>query len=234
MKKYILLIIGAFLLFSCSENANIWRTWVEKETWVFAAIYLDWTNWTVFEWNIEIPDDLRNISFPKNGSRNPSFHLAFSEPLPNDKEIVDFIKTAANFVTKDYSIVIWIKWKDVQEVLNSEIIFDAISKMKVKKIAFVSSEKSWDKTEKEYTIPQNIVQKILNTEVEKTYDISTSYNPIYFLDEKWEKKSLIYQNWKAKYFTNQNNSRLLLNKLLDKEEKKAYELQTWWKSFSKD
>jgi hypothetical protein len=49
---------------------------------------------------------LRNISFPKNGSRNPSFHLAFSEPLPSDKEIVDFIKTAANFVTKDYSIVI--------------------------------------------------------------------------------------------------------------------------------
>ena len=106
--------------------------------------------------------------------------------------------------------------------------------MKVKKIAFVSSEKPWDKTEKEYTIPQNIVQKILNTEVEKTYDISTSYNPIYFLDEKWEKKSLIYQNWKAKYFTNQNNSRLLLDKLLDKEEKKAYELQTWWKIFSKD
>ena len=106
--------------------------------------------------------------------------------------------------------------------------------MKVKKIAFVSSEKSWDKTEKEYTIPQNIVQKILNTEVEKTYDISASYNPIYFLDEKWEKKSLIYQNWKAKYFTNQNNSKLLLNKLLDEEEKKAYELQTWWKSFSKD
>jgi len=61
MKKYILLIIGAFLLFSCSENTNIWRTWVEKETWVFAAIYLDWTNWTVFEWNIEIPDDLRNM-----------------------------------------------------------------------------------------------------------------------------------------------------------------------------
>ena len=117
---------------------------------------------------------------------------------------------------------------------DSEIIFDAISKMKVKKIAFVSSEKPWDKTEKEYTIPQNIVQKILNTEVEKTYDISTSYNPIYFLDEKWEKKSLIYQNWKAKYFTNQNNSRLLLDKLLDKEEKKAYELQTWWKIFSKD
>ena len=48
MKKYILLIISAFLLFSCSENANIWRTWVEKETWVFAAIYLEWTNWTVF------------------------------------------------------------------------------------------------------------------------------------------------------------------------------------------
>ena len=117
---------------------------------------------------------------------------------------------------------------------DSEIIFDAISKMKTKKIAFVSSEKPWDKTEKEYTIPQNIVQKILNTEVEKTYDISASYNPIYFLDEKWEKKSLIYQNWKAKYFTNQNNSRLLLNKLLDEEEKKAYELQTWWKSFSKD
>ncbi|RAL57589.1 hypothetical protein BLD25_01500 [Candidatus Gracilibacteria bacterium GN02-872] len=234
MKKYILLIISAFLLFSCSENVNIGRTGVEKETGVFAAIYLDGTNGTVFEGNIEIPDDLRNISFPKNGSRNPSFHLAFSEPLPSDKEIVDFIKTAANFVTKDYSIVIGIKGKDVQEVLNSEIIFDAISKMKVKKIAFVSSEKSGDKTEKEYTIPQNIVQKILNTEVEKTYDISTSYNPIYFLDEKGEKKSLIYQNGKAKYFTNQNNSRLFLNKLLDKEEKKAYELQTWGKIFSKD
>lgn len=239
MKKYILLVGSFFLLFSCFNdfdqeiNTNTWKTQEENKTWVYVRISLSgkWSNF--FNKFLEDSKDLEWI-FPKNGERQPVFTLVFDKSIHDEEKIVSFIEKSSNYVTKDYFVKISISKSDIQEILDSKSIFDAISKLKSKRITFILNENQDDKIKREYLISQDNVKKILSTDVETTYDISSRYNSfIYFLDENWEKKSLIYKDWKAKYFTNQSNTRLYVNKLIDMDERKIYERETWWEVISK-
>ena len=151
MRKYLLLLATALLLWGCKDDNTYLKTVTGKAGEVI--VVLDRNNWTG-----EVGNSLRNtlaIDYPMLPQKEPSFNLinisktAFSDLFKIHRNIIYFnidekVTQSGVFVRRDVwaqpQIVITVEAKDSQEASeliqkNSQVIFDAIDQIEKERIA---------------------------------------------------------------------------------------------------
>ena len=151
MRKYLLLLATALLLWGCKDDNTYLKTVTGKAGEVI--VVLDRSNWTG-----EVGNSLRNtlaIDYPMLPQKEPSFNLinisktAFSDLFKIHRNIIYFnidekVTQSGVFVRRDVwaqpQIVITVEAKDSQEASeliqkNSQVIFDAIDQIEKERIA---------------------------------------------------------------------------------------------------
>ena len=151
MRKYLLLLATALLLWGCKDENSYLKTVTGKAGEVI--VVLDRNNWTG-----EVGNSLRNtlaIDYPMLPQKEPSFNLinisktSFSDLFKIHRNIIYFnidekVTQSGVFVRRDVwaqpQIVITVEAKDSQEASeliqnNSQVIFNAIDQIEKERIA---------------------------------------------------------------------------------------------------